>query len=716
MLGELEEACLSIDTVAGTIISANQLAARLFGTEASLLQGQPWSRVVRCLEGSELIVSQAVLFGGHVAIPPIAVRLPGGRDTILAGMLSAPGAAAAPERDLFLWELLGETQSDLVGALSPADTVAVLGFDRVCLDEVASTDEFIRFMAAMHASLQAILRMRDEIARPVASSIAIRLDQTSGEESRDISLALLSHLRREQAGAGFFASGGRLCIGLANCAACSSGVATLWAASTSLTLAQYNGAEGIIRMARAGDSALLAGRLASADGIFSGGWFDKSTTVRTQPLDTGIVSAATAPPVAPIERDIDGYVVDNMEGAVDQALFLAGLDLPIAIIGAAGTGKMYIAQVIHDESVAGSGVLVSINCRDFRSRKAAQACISRELAGAEGRTLVFKSPHVLHEDVQHKLARQIASRTLADVTPPRALPRVKLIALFPEDLEALVRRGQLTQSLASAFAGYPIRVPPIRDRKQAVLRWAHKILGQEGAQRDRDMKGFTPDAERAMLQYDWPGNISEMRQCVQDALDKTTKDWLTPVDLGLFEGISAEGAPSVPELQPFLTVALAPDTDEDGYTPTALESVQLALGEAVHSLLSVELIKPLGVWAQDDIVLAALDRYGGELPRAAEFLHTRARNISRWLPNIKAREAERMGSAVWQIPRRLLWEWVRETAPPEGSPLTMVQDTLLLQLVEQAGSLSTASKARILGVSAPTFHKRLRALGSLERE
>ncbi|MCP4842024.1 MAG: hypothetical protein GY887_09865, partial [Halieaceae bacterium] len=287
-----------------------------------------------------------------------------------------------------------------------------------------------------------------------------------------------------------------------------------------------------IRPAGARDSALVGGRLASSGGIYGSVRSDDRAGARQDSFRKSIAPASTAPPVAPIEKDIDGYVVDNMEGAVDQAIFLAGLDLPVAIIGEAGTGKMYVAQVIHDESEAASEMLVSINCRNFRSRKAAQAQIARELAGAEGKTLVFKSPHLLHEDAQQKLARQIASRTLADVTPPRAMPRVKLIALFPESLEALLRRGELTQSLASAFAGYPIRVPPIRDRKQAVLRWAHKILGQEGALRDRDMKGFTPDAEQAMLQYDWPGNISEMRQCIQDALDKTPKDWLTPVDLG----------------------------------------------------------------------------------------------------------------------------------------------------------------------------------------
>ena len=44
-----------------------------------------------------------------------------------------------------------------------------------------------------------------------------------------------------------------------------------------------------------------------------------------------------------------------------------------------------------------------------------------------------------------------------------------------------------------------------------------------------------------MLQHDWPGNISEMRQCIVAAMDKTDKEWLTPVDLGIFKGLSAAG-------------------------------------------------------------------------------------------------------------------------------------------------------------------------------
>ena len=95
-----------------------------------------------------------------------------------------------------------------------------------------------------------------------------------------------------------------------------------------------------------------------------------------------------------------------MEGAVDQAIFLAHLDIPVAIIGPVGTGKMYVARIIHDESGGAGDMFIPIDCREFRTRGAAHICIARELSRGEGKTLVFKSPHLMHAEVQLKLDRK----------------------------------------------------------------------------------------------------------------------------------------------------------------------------------------------------------------------------------------------------------------------------------------------------------------------
>ena len=111
---------------------------------------------------------------------------------------------------------------------------------------------------------------------------------------------------------------------------------------------------------------------------------------------------------------------------------------------------------------------------------------------------------------------------------------------------------------------------------------------------------------------------------------------------------------------------------------------------------------------EDDLELAALDRYRGDLRRTADFLHTKPRNISRWLPKIELREDERNGSSLWQNPRRLLREWVRESPQSEESPLLLMEQKLMAHVNEQAAALSSAMRARILGVSTPTYLKRVR--------
>ncbi len=410
------------------------------------------------------------------------------------------------------------------------------------------------------------------------------------------------------------------------------------------------------------------------------------------------------------EDRIDGYVGDNMEGAIDQAVFLSRLDIPVAIIGPRGTGKLYVAKVIHQESGAAMDKMVAIDCREFRGRKDALNRVARELERSRGKTLVFKSPHLMNPDAQLKLARQISSRILADTSPPRYLPAARIIALFPDSLEHLVRYGGLNERLASVFAAYPIRVPPIKDRKRAVLRWAHKILTQEASRRDRRVSGFTPDAEQAMLQHDWPGNISEMRQCIVAALDKTDKEWLTPVDLGMFKGLSPAGRSEQPQKRAYLQVLIEAPQEEEAYAPTTLEELGVALGEALHALLELDTIKPLGAWLDDEVILAVCERYRDNMRAAADFLQTKPRNIGRWMPKVLSRDHERSSSSLWQTPQRLIRQWIREAAAMDEPPQQLVQATLLHHVVSQCGGISVADRARIMGVSTPTYQKRLQEI------
>ena len=414
--------------------------------------------------------------------------------------------------------------------------------------------------------------------------------------------------------------------------------------------------------------------------------------------------------VRELEKGIEGYVLDNMEGAIDQAVFLSRVDVPVAIIGSRGTGKHYLAQVIHAEAGGKPEQLVRIDCRGFRSRNQALARLQAELERGEDRTLVFKSPQLLHPEVQVRLARLLASRRVSDEQGIRYLPANRYVALFPEDLTVLVRRGELEESLASVFAGYPIVVPPLRDRGRAVLRWAHKILEQEAAQTDRRIRGFTADAEQAMLRHPWPGNISEMREMIRAALERTEKEWITPVDLGIFTGISADGSAAEPTRKPFLEVLQEAPVDEPDYAPSAREELRDALARALAAVLETGVIRPLGAWLDDEIVLAALERFGGDNRGAADFLHTRSRNVGRWLPRIAERQPERDASLMWQDSGALARQWILETPQLDVPPQQYAQELLMGLVLHQCDGVSVADRARLMGVSTPTYQKRLKQI------
>ncbi|MEQ9462817.1 MAG: sigma 54-interacting transcriptional regulator [Haliea sp.] len=402
---------------------------------------------------------------------------------------------------------------------------------------------------------------------------------------------------------------------------------------------------------------------------------------------------------------LDGYVLDNMEGAVDQAAFLARTETPVAIIGARGTGKMYIARILHAQAGGSVNSLIAIDCREFRSRDDANRRIRQALLAGAGKTLVFKSPHLMAAESQVKLARQMATRLLADAETPTYLPAVRFVALFPASLQRLVAEGALQRKLASVFAAYPIRVPPMRHRQQAILRWARKILAQECASRSIEVKGFTPEAEQAMRQHPWHGNISEIRQRVVRALEqKPGGEWLTPVDLKLFLGDQAASG----SLQLPLQGSPGYECGGDSYSPSAWEELALMLAERVNQLLSVQELLPLGTWLEDEIVLATLARYQGQHGDSAAFLHTSRRNIARWLPAIAARQAARDGCPLWQDPARLVADWIRGLGSAGDSPLLAGQ-SLLLELLEAHRDVATVDlRAQLLGVSRPTYGKRLR--------
>jgi transcriptional regulator with AAA-type ATPase domain len=667
---------LRIDASTGLVTGCNRETVALLDVDVT---GRAWQEVLQAPAPIPGLLADALPARVPVALPPLALAFGDGREVAVA-------IRHWPQQDcawLLLEEIAPAGPDNPLPDVAPGDTLAVLGLGGMALDAEGGLAGLAVLMQEIRLGLAQILRQQDWAGMPAGTAITLVLKETGIDPAADIGRALLSHLQPLMVGR----RGASVHLGMAEISQTRSPLAGLVAANQAMLVARSTAAPVLVAGER--DLHFLAAQAIGSSGAFSPPLgevsFESPASERTGKLQ--------APPVSALETGIDGYVDDNMEGAIDQAVFLANVDLPVAIIGPRGTGKLYIARVIHLEAGGAPDALVSIDCREFRGRQTALRHIASALDGEPGRTLVFKSPQLLHPEVQRKLARQLGSRVLADTDPPRYLPEGHYVGLFPDELDRMVRRGELDETLAGVFSGYPIRVPPLKDRGRAVLRWAHKILGQESSSRDRPVQGFTADAELALLQHDWPGNISELRQAISDAMDHTDKEWLTPVDLGLFATATPGARPaSSPSHKPFL------------------EAVDDALAASVNGLIEFDTLKPLGQWLDDEVVLAVLKRYRGDRRKAAGFLQTRTRNLGRWMPGIEAREDERGASRLWQEPRRLVQQWIGESPPMSASPQRVAQDMLLVRVKRQCMGMKVAARAKIMGVSTPTYHKRLQEL------
>lgn len=402
-----------------------------------------------------------------------------------------------------------------------------------------------------------------------------------------------------------------------------------------------------------------------------------------------------------------GYVLDNMEGAVDQACFLARTDMPVAITGARGTGKLYLARLYHEASGAAPEAFRLMDCREFRGRDESWRRLLEGILAAADQTLVFKSPQLLHPDVQRRLARLIATRRLSAADAAGYLPAVRFVALFPASLGALVEAGELQPRLASVFAGHPIHVPPLRARPQAILRWAGKILHQEAGRRGLQVDGYTPEAELAMRRHQWHGNLSELRQRLARALDRRPEaDWISAADLQLYSGGRAAAPATLWTLQ----------SSAGSVAPSAWEELQIALAELLQAVIAGDCADlPLGQWLRDELLLAALARYAGVASQAAHLLQTSPRNVQRWYPAARERDVQRAACAPWLDIGRLVQDWVRGLGLEGESPLQRMDALLLSRLEACADQLLVSRRAGLFGVSRPTYLKRLRQLAGQER-
>ncbi len=258
---------------------------------------------------------------------------------------------------------------------------------------------------------------------------------------------------------------------------------------------------------------------------------------------------------------------------------LAALNVPVLLCGETGTGKELTARALHDAGPRSSQPYVAVNMATlppslaaaelFGAERGAYTGADRKKSGlfrqAEGGTLFLDEIGETLAEVQPMLLRVLESQEIRPVGSAETLAvDVRVVAATDADLEAAIAAGSFRAPLYHRLAGYAVRLPALRDRRDDIGRLLAHFLaeGLEEPTRPTDVEERPwPPAELVarLAGHDWPGNVRELRNVVR-RLMITGRDAAPDVLAAQVEDIlSASAAPSpLPAVPPTPAEAAAP--------------------------------------------------------------------------------------------------------------------------------------------------------------
>ena len=274
----------------------------------------------------------------------------------------------------------------------------------------------------------------------------------------------------------------------------------------------------------------------------------------------------------------------------------------VLITGESGVGKELVAQAVHAHSDRRQKPFVGLNCPVLSAQLMESELFGHERGAftgadaprtgrfelADGGTLLLDEISEIDPHLQSKLLRVLQEKTFERVgsSHTRRID-ARILATTNRDLRAEVAAGRFREDLYFRLAVVPLRVPPLRERREDVPELLEHFLGQASRRLQRPCCELEPAARQLLIDYHWPGNVRELenivrRACVLNAGDCIRAD----------------------ELRPWLIDPLG--DDRRGPTP---------VGASMHDM-------------ERQLIVATLEHYGGHRAKTAEALGIGLRTLS----------------------------------------------------------------------------------------
>jgi len=220
----------------------------------------------------------------------------------------------------------------------------------------------------------------------------------------------------------------------------------------------------------------------------------------------------------------------SLLSVLEQVNTVAASDATVILLGETGTGKELLARAIHEHSRRKARTFVKLNCSAIpmglveselfgHERGAFTGAIARKIGRfelAHQGSLFLDEVGDLPLDLQPKLLRAIQEREferLGSTQTQRV--DVRLIAATHRDLARMVETGEYRMDLFYRLNVFPIRVPPLRERKEDIPYLVRYFTQKHAKAMDKRIDRISGDTMQALVNWPWPGNIRELQNLVE---------------------------------------------------------------------------------------------------------------------------------------------------------------------------------------------------------
>jgi DNA-binding NtrC family response regulator len=205
----------------------------------------------------------------------------------------------------------------------------------------------------------------------------------------------------------------------------------------------------------------------------------------------------------------------------------------VLVTGESGVGKELVADALHQISNRRNGPFIKVHCAALSDSLLESELFGHEKGAftgaiatkkgrfelADGGTIFLDEIGDISLSTQIKILRVLQERQFERVGGVKTITvDVRIVTATNKDLLEEITKGTFREDLYYRLNVVHVEVPPLRERMEDIPLLLTAFLDQINKENNTDVKGFTPEAKSALYRYDWPGNIRELRNCVEAAI------------------------------------------------------------------------------------------------------------------------------------------------------------------------------------------------------